>query len=133
MKKIREHVHGLFKEIPDSEIKKSMEEEIIQNLDEKVQDLIEAGKKEEDAINKAIVDFGDIEDIKKELNEQSSVAKQKLKLKLIFSLWACGLIVAVCIFINLYFTPDIIWFIFPVFVIIWWPFILFYRWHETRS
>lgn len=133
MKKIREYVHGLFKEIPHSQIKKSMEEEIIQNLDEKVQDLIEAGKKEEDAINKAIVDFGDIEDIKKELKEQSSEENEKLKLKLIFSLWACGLIVALCIFINLYFTPGIIWFIFPAFAIIWWPFILFYRWYENRS
>ena len=133
MKQIRAYVHRLFKEIPDSEIKNSMEEEIIQNLEEKVQDLIEAGKNEEDAINKAIVDFGDIEDIKEELKAHGSEKNKSIKLKLIFSLWAYGLIVALCVFINLYYSPNIIWFIYPIFALIWWPFVMLYRWFEHKS
>lgn len=44
-----------------------VKQEIIQNLEEKVFYLMEQGKEEDDAINKAIVEFGDIEDLRNEL------------------------------------------------------------------
>ena len=47
--------------------KQTIIQEVLQNLEEKVWDLMEQGKAEEDAINKAIVEFGDAEDLKKEL------------------------------------------------------------------
>jgi len=65
MTAIGKHVERLFREIEDSQEKKEILEEIIFNLQEKVSDLMNDGKSEEDAINKAIVDFGDIDDIKK--------------------------------------------------------------------
>ncbi len=133
MKQIKSYVHQLFKEIPDSDIKRNMEEEIIQNLEEKVMDLMESGKEEEDAINKALIDFGDIEDIKRELREQQSINPSKNKMRLIFSLWASGLTISLFLFMNFYYTPTVIWFVYPVFVIIWWPFIMFYRWYEQRN
>ena len=67
MKKLTQHVNDLFKDVPESEQKEVIMQEVLQNLEEKVWDLIEQGKAEEDAINKAIVEFGDIEDLKKEL------------------------------------------------------------------
>lgn len=42
-----------------------VKQEIIENLEEKVFYLMDQGKEQEDAINKAIVEFGDIEDLKK--------------------------------------------------------------------
>jgi hypothetical protein len=48
--------------------KKIIKEEIKGNPEEKIADLMEQRKGEEDAINKAILlSFGDIEDIKSEL------------------------------------------------------------------
>ena len=67
---IKDYVEGLFGDIPDSTEKENIKQEIILNLEEKVQDLTEAGKAEEDAINKAIVDFGDIDEIKKGFDER---------------------------------------------------------------
>lgn len=135
MKRIESYVHKLFKEIPNSDIKKSLEDEITTNLEEKVLDLIEEGKTEEDAINKALIEFGDIEDIKKELLEQCMLPEptSKQTMKLIFSLCATGLIVALFLFINFYYTPQNIWFVYPVFVVIWWPFIMFYKWYEHKQ
>lgn len=133
MSRIEAYVHKLFKEIPDSDIKRNMIEEIIQNLEEKVLDLMDEGKSEEDAINKAIVDFGDIDDIKKEIIEQYDNNPSKNAMRLMFSLCATGLIISLVLFMNFYYTPDIIWFVYPVFVIVWWPFIMFYRWYEHRN
>lgn len=128
MKKIRGHVEEWFKDIPDSERKEEMKEEIVQNLEEKVQDLMRKGKAEEDAINKAIVDFGDIGDIRDELGGGLPDGKRRnpLSLALGFSIWGSLLIVALTLFINFYYTPDTIWFVYPTFAVAWWPLALFF-------
>lgn len=128
MKKIRGHVEEWFKDIPDSERKEEMKEDIIQNLEEKVQDLMRKGKAEEDAINKAIVDFGDFADIRDELVGESPDGKRRnpLSLALGFSIWGSLLIVALTLFINFYYTPDTIWFVYPTFAVAWWPLALFF-------
>ncbi|HEY2494798.1 MAG TPA: permease prefix domain 1-containing protein, partial [Paenibacillus sp.] len=130
MRKIKDHVKELFNEIPESEQKELMMQDIIQNLEEKVSDLIFSGKDEEDAINKTIVEFGDIEDIKKELGTNPLPLKnrKRFSLHLGFSLWGSGLITALFVFINLYYSPDVIWFVYPVFAVAWWPLAMFYRW-----
>lgn len=65
MKKLKNHIDELFKDIPSNNETVMVKQEIIQNLEEKVFYLMEHGKEEEDAINKAIVEFGDIEELKK--------------------------------------------------------------------
>ena len=100
MKKLKNHVDELFKEVPDSEQKQAIKQEVLENLEEKVFDLIQQGKEEEDAINKAIVDFGDIDDLKKELGVKQPVKKNNSKLNLGFSIWGSILIIALFIFIN---------------------------------
>ncbi|QHW34453.1 hypothetical protein GZH47_29100 [Paenibacillus rhizovicinus] len=131
MKKIKTHVDEWFADIPDSEQKQAIQEEITQNLEEKVFDLMRSGKSEEDATNKAIVEFGDISDIKQELGvkqgKQGS-SKRQVGLHLGFSLWGSGLIIALFLFINVYYTPDVIWFVYPTFAVAWWPLVMFYRW-----
>ncbi|WP_438351110.1 permease prefix domain 1-containing protein [Paenibacillus sp. FA6] len=128
MRKIKNHVKELFNDIPASEQKELMMQDIIQNLEEKVSDLMFSGKNEEDAINKTIVEFGDIEDIKNELGTNPVPLKNRFSLHLGFSLWGSGLFIALFIFINFYYTPDTIWFVYPVFAVAWWPLSMFYKW-----
>jgi hypothetical protein len=136
---IKDYVEGLFKDIPDSAEKESIKQEIILNLDEKVQDLMESGKDEEDAINKAIIDFGDIDEIKKDLIKSSGLQFWKNNRQtnyvnnLWFSIWGSILIIGLVLFINFYYSPDSIWFVYPTFVVLWWPLSMFFVWMNHRK
>lgn len=133
MKQIKNYINELFREIPDSIEKENIMQDIIQNLEEKVYDLMRQGKEEEDAINKAIVEFGDIEDIKKELTDKHPIKNNVHKLNLQFSLAGSGLIIALFLFINFYYTPRVIWFVYPTFGVIWWPLVMFFKWSRSRE
>ncbi len=134
MKTIQEHVITIFKEIPENEEKENLMNEIISNLNEKVRDLMKNGKEEEDAINKAIVDFGDIGDIKNEFFDKNEIKKKgNAGLQLGFSIWGSLLIIALLVFCNLYLTPRIIWWVYPVFGVLWWPLAMFFQWLKSRS
>ena len=133
MNTIETRVNSLFEKIPESSRKQEVIQEIIQNLSEKVSDLVERGQTEEQAVQEALDDFGDIEELKEELVSGSKLEKsKKIVLALAFSVWGSVLISAFLIFINLYYTSDIIWFVFPVFAILWWPAALFFRWRKLK-
>jgi len=122
----------LFKDVPESEKKQIIKQEIIENLEEKVFDLMQQGKAEEDAVNKALVEFGDIEEIKKELGVGQPLKKNMAKINLGFSIWGSALIIALFTFINFYYTPDNIWFVYPTFAVLWWPLSMFFYWLRSR-
>ena len=134
MKKIKQHVERLFQDLPETDEVVQVKEEIIMNLEEKAQDLIEQGKNEEDAINKTIVDLGDIDEIKAELQgtTQTTTTKPRKKtypkLNLLFSIWGSALIIALMVFINLEYSPQTIWFVYPTFAILWWPLSMYFHW-----
>jgi uncharacterized protein YoaH (UPF0181 family) len=134
MKSIQAHVDALFREIPDSPRKESLKQEIVQNLNEKVGDLMAQGKSEEDAINRAIVEFGDIGDIREELRaqQQAPLMKTKSGLQLCYSIEGSALIIALMLFINLYAAPDFLWCVFPIFAVLWWPLTMYFRWRKYR-
>jgi hypothetical protein len=134
MKNIEQYVDNLFNEIPESEQKNQLRNEIVENLQEKVTDLIAEGKSEEDAINKAIVEFGDISDIKNELMSQLTLTAKKSTagLKLGFSICGSLLIIALFVFANVYYTPKTIWCPYPIFVVLWWPLAMFFHWLKMR-
>jgi hypothetical protein len=134
MKTIQEHVDTLFRDITDSERKESLKKEIVENLQEKVSDLMAQGKAEEDAINRAIVEFGDISDIRDELRVQQELPlrKNSAGLQLGFSIIGSLLIIGLVLFINLYVTPGFLWCIFPIFGVLWWPLAMFFRWIKFR-
>ena len=134
MNEIEEYVYRLFRDIPDSARKEELKLEIIQNLSEKVTDLIENGMLKEEAIRKTIEDFGDIDDLRDELADSANAIKtKKAGLNLAFSIWGGILITALVLFIDFYYTPHIIWFVYPVFAIIWWPMSLFFLWVRGRT
>lgn len=132
MKKLMNHVDELFKDIPESEQKNAIKQEVLENLEEKVWDLVAQGKEEEDAINKTIVDFGDIEDLKMELGVKEPVKKNMAKINLGFSIWGSLLIISLCIFINIYYSPNVIWFVFPTFAVLWWPLAMYFKWQRSK-
>lgn len=134
MKKIKNHIEELFKEIPRTQESELVKQEIIQNLEEKVIYLIDSGKEEEDAINKAIVEFGDIDELKKELGVKNpDQKKSKLaKLNLAYSLCGSGLLIALFLFINFYYTPNTIWFVYPTFGLLWWPLSMYFYWQRNK-
>lgn len=133
MKTIQEHVDALFREIPDSERKEALKREIVDNLQEKVADLMAQGKAEEDAIYRAIVEFGDISDIRDELRGTGTQtappsSRSSVGYQLGFSIAGSALIIGLVLFINLYITPGFLWSIFPIFGMLWWPLALFFKW-----
>ncbi|MET3193450.1 permease prefix domain 1-containing protein [Bacillus sp. OAE603] len=134
MKKIKNHIEELFKEIPRTQESELVKQEIIQNLEEKVIYLMENGKEEEDAINKAIVEFGDIDELKKELGVKNpDQKKSKLaRLNLAYSLCGSGLLIALFLFINFYYTPNTIWFVYPTFGLLWWPLSMYFYWQRNK-
>lgn len=132
MKKLKNYVDHLFEGIPNSEQKENIRQEILQNLEEKVMDLVAEGKQEEDAINKALVEFGDFEEIKNELMEKENPRKKNYGLALGYSVWGSVLIIALVVFINMYYTPHDIWFVYPVFGVLWWPLSMFFRYLSHR-
>ncbi|WP_339282278.1 permease prefix domain 1-containing protein [Oceanobacillus sp. FSL K6-3682] len=138
MNKIKNHVDELFKDIRKSEEKEIIKQEIFQNLEEKVYDLVAQGKEEEDAVNKAIVEFGNIDEIKSELGvynvnrDGDGKRIERAKIDLNFSIWGSILIIALMVFINLYYSPSTIWFVYPTFAILWWPLSMFYRWRKLK-
>ena len=132
MNQLKKHVNQLFKDIPESEKKAKIIQEVLQNLEEKVMDLMEQGKTEEDAINKAIVEFGDIEDLKQELDVPQQSNKDMSKINLAYSIWGSLLIISLFVFINFYYTPHVIWFVYPTFAVLWWPLTMYFRWLKRK-
>lgn len=134
MNDIEMHINKLFEEIPESRRKKDIMQEISQNLNEKVSDLIQKGKSREQAVKESIEDFGDIDDLKKEFDSNAKLDHSKnAGLSLAFSVWGGILITALVMFINFYYTPEVIWFVYPAFGVIWWPMVMFFRWIHIKN
>ena len=134
MNEIESHITQLFAGIPESSRKEELKQEITQNLNEKVADLVSNGQTREEAVKKAIDDFGDIEDLKEELESSAKLTKgKKLGLALAFSIWGSALITALMLFINFYYTPGNIWFVYPVFAVVWWPMALYFQWYRNKT
>jgi len=134
MSKIETHIKRIFRDIPDSKRKEEIMLEINQDLNDKVADLVSQGQTEDEAIQMTIEDFGDIDDIREELVGTAQLIENKnIGLSLAFSVWGGIIITALFVFINLYYTPERIWFVYPVFAVIWWPMSMFFYWSQRKS
>ncbi|MBC1778589.1 permease prefix domain 1-containing protein [Listeria booriae] len=136
MDRITEFVEKLFENVPESEQAAQVKEEITYNLEEKVADLMEEGKSEEDAVNKAIIEFGDMDEIIAELEVAKPNTKKRralAKVNLGFSIWGSALLIILFIVVNLMYSPDVLWCIFPIFAVLWWPLSMFYFWYRRKA
>jgi hypothetical protein len=134
MNDIELHINKMFEEIPESRRKEEIIQEITQNLNEKISDLVEKGQTREQAVKDSLADFGDINDLKRELESSARLNTVKnAGLSLAFSVWGGILITALVLFINFYYTPEVIWFVYPAFGVVWWPMVMFFRWIRIKN
>ncbi len=133
MKRIKQQVDRWFKDVPKSEERESVKQDIIESLQEKVADLMDEGLSKEEAIQQAISEFGDVKEIISELDMRNQRNKKDLaKINLGFSIWGSILIISLFVFTNLYYSPNVIWFVYPTFVVLWWPLSMFYYWLRVK-
>ncbi|MBN1777265.1 MAG: 2TM domain-containing protein [Clostridiales bacterium] len=135
--KIRQHVEEMFRDVPDSDEKQSLLGEMIADAEEKAADLMADGKDEEDAVNKALVELGDLSEIKLNLMgvspRRAGGGQRRRRNNLLYSVIGSLLIIALMVFINLYYSPDTIWFVYPMFGVIWWPLSVFLHYLNHRD
>ena len=127
MKRLRNHVNKLFEDIPESPRKNTIKQEVLKDLEEKA---------EEDAKNKAIVEFGNIDDLTKELDINQPPQKKSrrmTKLYLEYSIWGSILIIALFISLHFYYAPNVIWFIYPTFAVLCWPLTMYFKWMKMKK
>lgn len=136
---IRDYVEEIFHSVPDSPEKRSLLDEMILDAEEKAADLMAAGKAEEDAVNKALVELGDLSEIKLSLlGVQPAPNKRTMRRyrnALLYAVCGSALVIALMLFINFYYSPGAIWFVYPTFAILWWPLsmLLYYMNHREGN
>ena len=134
MSRIEDYIARNFQDIPDSGRKEQLRQEILQNLHEKVYDLTQQGKTQEDAENKAIAEFGDFDDIKQELGKglTEEESPKNYFLRLGFSVFGSALIIGLLVFINFYYGDQPVWFVYPAFGVLWWPLAMTFVWLKHK-
>lgn len=136
MNKIDQFVEKIFAGTPETEETDNMKWDLQESLQERVRDLMEEGKTEEDAINKTIIDFGDIEDVRKELGLHRVATKTKSEpafLNFLYALFGSGLLIMLFLFINYYYSSATVWWVYPTFGVLWWPLSAFFHWLKKRG
>ena len=137
MKQIKNFVKHTFKDID-----KDKREEIIQlvtmSLIEKVEDLIESGLTEKEAIDRAVTEFGTAEDY---FNQSIKIAKKERRQKtlrhygndLLFSGVGSAIVIGIILYIDFKYTPHILWSIIPSMAILFWPLAVLYNLLNKRA
>jgi hypothetical protein len=139
MKRIINFVEHTFKVVP-KEQRDKLVEQVTMTLKEKVEDLIDQGYSLDEAIDKTVLEFGNVNDYFPKEELESAFAK-KIKTithyrnDLLFSVLGSIIIIGMLIFTNLTYTGDIIWFVLPSLAVLWWPLALLYRYlnHKERD
>lgn len=126
MNEIVNFVERAFSSVPNSPKKKEITQEIIESIENNANRMIDNGKAYEDAVNKAIVDFGDLNEIIEELKEKTDSTKNRSMSALWFSVIGSLVLILLVVFINYYYTSDIIWWVYPAFAVLWWPLCMFF-------
>jgi len=137
MKRITNFVKNTFKDIPKNG-KEEIIKKVTEQLIEKVEDLIEKGYEESEAIDKTVIEFGTVEDYFLSFEKQVKKIKRKKTLThykndLLFSAVGSAIIIGILLFINLSYTPDHYWFVLPAIGILWWPLAILYNLLNKRE
>jgi magnesium-transporting ATPase (P-type) len=131
MKKLENFIKNTFKNA-DKENREEIIQRAIESLSEKVEDLIESGLTENEAIDKTVLEFGNGDDYF-ELIEKKQKKERRLKTirhyrnDLLFSTVAATLIIGALIFINLVYADVVIWFVVPALAVLFWPLAVLYN------
>lgn len=137
MKRIENFVKNTFKDIPKQN-KAEVIEAVTEQLEEKVEDLIESGLTESEAIDKAVVEFGSVSDYFEKVEKEERKEKRRKTIKhyrndLMFSSVAALIIIGALVFINLMYAPTVIWFVIPALAVLFWPLAVLYNLLNKRE
>lgn len=77
MKSISNFINEKFKDLPDSPNINDIKQEIIDNMQDKVDNLVKEGMLADEALNKVINDFGDFQEIYVAYGLQKEFSKHK--------------------------------------------------------
>lgn len=125
MKQIINFVKNTFKDFPKDK-RAEIIASVTESLMEKVEDLIESGLDEQAAIDKAVTEFGNVEDY---MEKEANKAKKEKRMKtinhysndLLFSSVATIIIIGIMAFANLNYGEQPLWFVIPGMALLFWP------------
>ena len=132
MKQLENFVKNTFKNYPKSD-RADLIESITEMLTEKVEDLMEKGLTEQEAIDKAVMEFGtldDYEDRPKRVVRRMKTKRtiRQYKHDIFFSIGGSIITIGMLIYIDLQFTAtNVVWFVIPALAVLWWPLATVYR------
>ena len=137
MKRIENFVRNTFKDIPKKN-KAEIIETVIEQLTEKAEDLMDSGLTENEAVDKAVVEFGSMEDYFEKVEKEERKEKRWKTIKhyrndLMFSSVAALIIIGALIFVNLMYAPTVIWFVIPALAVLFWPLAVLYNLLNKRE
>lgn len=135
MNNIKKFVTRLLKDFFNEEDKKELVDILTTSLEEKVEDLVEQGNSREEAIEISIKEFGNADDVLQAFPEYEKNIKnavRKRRNQLIFSSLSYLIVTALAIYINLQFTPQVLWFIFIAIALLFWPLVMLYLFLSAR-
>lgn len=137
MKQIKNFVKHTFKDV-DKNTREEIIELVTESLVEKVEDLIESGLSEKDAVDKTVVEFGTAEDY---FNQSIKIARKEKRQKtirhygndLLFSGVGSAIVIGIILYIDFMYTPHILWSIIPSIAILFWPLAILYNLLNKRA
>ena len=131
MKQIKNFVKYTFKDI-EIDKKEEIIKLVTESLIEKVEDLMESGLTEKDAIDRTVLEFGTVEDY---FNQSIKIKKKERRQKtikhygndLLFSGVGSAIVIGIILYIDFRYTPHILWSIIPSIAILFWPLAVLYN------
>ncbi len=137
MKSIKNFVKNTFKDMP-KDTREELISSVSETLIEKVEDLVESGLSEQEAIDKTVIEFGSADDYFMKVDKRARRDKRIKTIKhyrndLVFSSAGAMIIIGILVFSNLYYTPSIIWFVIPMLAVLWWPLAVLYNFLNKKE
>ena len=137
MKQLINFVKHTFKDI-DKEKREEIIQLVTESLIEKVEDLIESGLTEKEAIDKTVIEFGTAEDY---FNQSMKIARKEKRQKtlrhygndLLFSGVGSAIVIGIILYIDFRYTPHILWSVIPAIAILFWPLSVLYNLLNKRA
>ncbi len=135
MNSIKRFVTNLLKGFFNDEDKKELIEVMTTSIEEKVDDLVEQGLTEEEAIETSLSELGTTEDVLQAFPEAEKLKEnvvKKRKNQVFFATASYLIIAGLAIYINLTYVPSVVWFWFVVIGVLFWPLTMLYLYLEAR-
>ncbi|MDD4183948.1 MAG: permease prefix domain 1-containing protein [Candidatus Izemoplasmatales bacterium] len=138
MNKIKSFVTRLLKGMFNDQDKRELIEILTRSLEEKVDDLVEAGTPVQEAIKRSINEFGSSDDVLDAFPDKEKLRSKKIKSrfnKLIFALAAYLIVCALVLFVNYLFIDffaNYWWSGIVAIGALFWPLSMFYAYLKAK-